>query len=195
MRSALIWMALGAVLTVPLGLAAASPLLQWRDPVYIAAGFAGILGMALLLMQPLLATGLVPLPDRRSARRLHRMAGTGVVLAVILHVAGLWITSPPDVIDVLLFRSPTPFSVWGMLAMLALLATALLAGLRRRARLRWRTWRAAHLTLAVVIVAGTVLHAVLIQGTMETVSKAVLSACLVLATATLLWRIRRQEPR
>lgn len=40
---------------VPIAVAAFSPLLEWRGPVYIAAGFAGILGMALILAQPLLA--------------------------------------------------------------------------------------------------------------------------------------------
>ena len=32
----------------------ASPLLAWREPVYIVAGLAGVLAFALLLMQPLL---------------------------------------------------------------------------------------------------------------------------------------------
>ena len=33
-----------------------------------------------------------------------------MAVAVVIHVAGLWITSPPDMIDALLFTSPTPFS-------------------------------------------------------------------------------------
>ena len=51
------------------------------------------------------------------------------MLTVIVHVAGLWLTSPPDVIDVLLFRSPTPFSAWGAIAMWAVFAAALWAAL------------------------------------------------------------------
>ena len=108
---------------VPLALAAMSPLLQWRQPVYIAAGFAGIIAMCLLLLQPLLAGGLLPGLTGLRGRRLHRWTGALLVTAVLLHVAGLFVTSPPDVIDALLFRSPTPFSAWGVIAMGAVLAT------------------------------------------------------------------------
>jgi len=101
---------------------------------------------------------------------------------VVIHVGGLWITSPPDVIDALLFASPTPFSGWGVIAMWAILAAALLVALRRRMRLRPRTWRMGHSFLAVVTVVGTVVHAMLIEGTMETVSKAALCALVLVAT-------------
>ncbi|MCR9062034.1 MAG: ferric reductase, partial [Rhodobacteraceae bacterium] len=84
------------------------------------------------------------------------------------------------VIDALLFRSPTPFSVWGVIAMWAVFAAALLAAIRRRLQLRPRTWRLAHTSLALVIVAGSVIHALLIEGTMETVTKVALCG-LVLA--------------
>ena len=117
---------------VPIGAAAASPLLAWRAPIYIAAGFAGIVGLALLLIQPLLIGGYLPGPSPSRARRLHPWFGGLLVAAVVLHVGALWITSPQDVIDVLLFQSPTPFSVWGVIAMLAIFVTALLAALRRR---------------------------------------------------------------
>jgi predicted ferric reductase len=101
-------------------------------------------------------------------------------VAVVLHVAGLWITSPPDMVDALLFVSPTPFSPFGVIAMWAIFAVALLAALRRR--LGPRKWRIAHMSLAVVIVVGSVVHGILVEGTMETVSKAALCA-LVLAAA------------
>jgi hypothetical protein len=105
------------------------------------------------------------------------------VAAVALHVLGLWLTSPPDVVDALLFRSPTPFSAWGVIAMWAVFASALLAALRRRLRLRPIVWRLCHLTLAAVIVVGGVVHAMLIEGTMGMASKAALCA-LVLAAAS-----------
>ncbi|MEM6354735.1 MAG: ferric reductase-like transmembrane domain-containing protein [Pseudomonadota bacterium] len=181
-RKLLIWAALAAALVVPVALAATSPLLAWRQPVYIAAGFAGIVGMALLLLQPLLIGGYLPGVPSRRGRRVHAWIGGGLVAAVVIHVVGLWITSPPDVVDALLFRSPTPFSVWGVLAMWAVFAGALLAAFRRRLRLRPATWRLAHTALASVIVLGTVIHALLIEGTMETISKAALCA-LVLAAA------------
>ncbi|MEM7428192.1 MAG: ferric reductase-like transmembrane domain-containing protein [Pseudomonadota bacterium] len=176
-----IWATLAIAVAVPLAAAAASPLLAWRSGVYIAAGFAGIIAMALLFVQPLLAGGYLPGLEGPRGRRIHRWVGGGLVLAVLLHVAGLWLTSPPDVIDALTFTSPTPFSDWGVIAMWAVFATALLAAFRHRLRLRPRTWRLAHAGLAAVVVVGSVVHAVLIEGTMETVSKVVLCVLVVLA--------------
>jgi predicted ferric reductase len=115
-------------------------------------------------------------------RRAHHWIGGALVIAVVVHVAGLWITSPPDMIDALLFTSPTPFSPFGVTAMWAIFAVALLAVLRRRLGLRPRTWRIAHMSLAVVIVVGSVVHAMLVEGAMETITKAALCA-LVLSAA------------
>lgn len=178
-RASLIWAALIAALGVPIALAAASPYLQWRDAVYTAAGFAGIVALGLLLVQPLLVAGYLPGPSAYRARRLHRWIGGALVAALLVHVAGLWITSPPDMADALLFRSPTPFSPFGVVAMWAVFAVALLAFFRQRLGLR--TWRLVHLSLATVIVAGSVVHAMLIEGTMETMSKAALCALVVAA--------------
>ncbi|MEM8597531.1 MAG: ferric reductase-like transmembrane domain-containing protein, partial [Pseudomonadota bacterium] len=138
-------------------------------------------GLALLLLQPLLAAGLLPGVPMRSGRRLHGWIGAALVAAVVLHVGGLWITSPPDVVDALLFRSPTPFSDWGVIAMWAVFAAALLAALRRRLRLSPLTWRLGHTALAAAIVIGTVVHALLIEGTMEMISKVVLCALVIAA--------------
>jgi predicted ferric reductase len=168
---------------VPIAAAAVSPLLAWREPVYILAGFAGIFGMTLLLVQPLLAAGELPGLSVVASRRCHRGVGVVLVLAVLIHVAALWITSPPDVIDALSFASPTQFSAWGVIAMWAVFATALLAAVRRRLRLRLWAWRIAHTGLGAVIVVGTVVHAVLIDGTMEAISKVALSVLVVAATA------------
>ena len=179
-RVALIWVALAAATCVPLAAAAMSPLLEWRGPVYILAGFAGIVGLGFMLVQPLLIGGYLPGFSGRIGRRTHHWIGGALVVAVVIHVGGLWITSPPDMIDALLFSSPTPFSPWGVIAMWAIFAVALLAALRRRLGLR--TWRIAHMSLAVVIVVGTVVHGMLVEGTMETMSKVALCA-LVLAAA------------
>jgi predicted ferric reductase len=124
------------------------------------------------------------------ARRVHRWTGGALVAAVVIHVAGLWITSPPDMIDALLFSSPTPFSPWGVVAMWAIFAVALLAALRRRLGLRPRTWRLAHMLLAIVIVVGSVVHGILIEGAMETVSKAVLCALVLAATIKVMADLR-----
>ena len=193
MRSArpiLIWTALAAALAVPIAAAAASPLLAWRPTIYTVAGFAGVVGLGFLLVQPLLIGGYLPGPSAYRARRLHRWIGGLLVAAVVIHVGGLWITNPQDVIDVFLFQSPTPFSVWGVVGLAAVFAAALLAALRRRLRLRPRTWRISHAFLAAVIVVGTVVHAVLIEGAMETISKAALCGLVVAATAKVIADLR-----
>ena len=196
-RAALIWVALAAAIGVPIVAAAASPLLEWRGPVYILAGFAGIVGLGVMLFQPLLIGGYLPGLSGRIGRRVHRWIGGALVVAVVIHVAGLWITSPPDMIDALLLVSPTPFSPFGVIAMWSIFAVAALAALRRRLGLRPRTWRIAHVSLAIVIVAGTAAHALLIEGAMETVSKAALCALVLAVTVKLiadLWMRTKRGP-
>ncbi len=107
-----------------------------------------------------------------------------MVAAVVIHVAALWITSPPDVVDALLFVSPTPFSAWGVIAMWAVFAAALLGALRHRLRLQPRMWRRVHTAFAVVVVVGSVVHAMLIEGTMEVMSKT--AFCVLVLTATVI---------
>jgi predicted ferric reductase len=179
-KATLIWAALAAAICVPIAFAAASPQLAWRGPVYILAGFAGIIALGLVLVQPLLIGGYLAGLSAYRGRRAHHWIGGALVGAVVIHVGGLWITSPPDMIDALTYTSPTPFSPFGVTAMWAVFAVAVLATLRQRLGLR--RWRIVHMSLAVVIVAGSVVHALLIEGTMETVSKAALCA-LVLAAA------------
>ncbi|MEP3345586.1 MAG: ferric reductase [Litoreibacter sp.] len=181
-------------MAVPIGAAALSPFLAWRGPIYIFAGFAGIFAMALLLIQPLLVAGYLPGFEARRGRGAHGVIGGALVLCVVGHVAGLWITSPPDVIDALTFTSPTSFSVWGVVAMWAVFTTALVAKGRRRLRLKPHTWRGLHLGLAVVIALGSTLHALLIEGAMETITKAALCALVLVAVAkvVLVFRPRRR---
>jgi hypothetical protein len=191
----LIWVALALAVCVPIAAAAASPLLAWRAPIYILAGFAGIVGLGVMLFQPLLIGGYLPGLSVRIERRAHRWIGGALVVAVVIHVGGLWIASPPDMIDALLFTSPTPFSPFGVIAMWAIFAVALLVALRRR--LRPRTWRIAHMLLAIVIVGATVAHGLLIEGAMETVSKAALCALVLAATIKVmadLWLWRKRGP-
>ncbi len=200
MQRVLIWAALGIVCAVPIAFATFSPLLAWRDPVYIAAGFAGVIAMVSLLVQPLLAGGFLPGLGLNSSRKLHRLLGGLLVAAVIVHVLGLWITSPPDMIDALLFASPTPFSAWGVIAMWALFAAGLLAVFRRRMRLRPQSWRRAHTALVGMTVLGSVVHALLIDGTMEVISKIGLSALVLLVlvwvvTALGAWTGSSRKPR
>jgi ferric reductase like protein len=192
-RVTLIWAAIAAAVCVPIAAAALSPLLAWRGPVYILAGFAGIVALGFMLFQPLLIGGYLPGLSARIGRRAHHWIGGALVVAVVIHVGGLWITSPPDMIDALTFSSPTPFSPFGVIAMWAIFTVAVLAVFRRR--LGPRTWRIAHMLLAIIIVAGSVVHGVLIEGTMETVSKAALCALVLAATIKVmadLWRRRKR---
>jgi hypothetical protein len=180
-RALLIWVALALAIGVPLSFAATSEYLAFRDPIYIAAGFAGVVALGLALVQPLLAQGWLSGLRLVQSRRVHRVIGVLLVAAVVIHVAGLWITSPPDMIDALLLVSPTPFSAWGVIAMWAILAAALLALLRRRLRLR--LWRLGHTALNALGVGSSVVHALLIEGTMGSYSKAALCALALGATA------------
>ena len=180
--TSLIWAALALAIGVPIALAATSEQLAWRGPIYILAGFAGIIALGLVLVQPLLIGGYLPGLSAYRNRRAHHWIGGALAAAVVIHVAGLWFTSPPDMIDALTFSSPTPFSPFGVIAMWAIFAVALLAALRRRLGLRLRAWRLIHIPLAIIIVACSVIHCLLIEGTMETISKAVLCALVLAAT-------------
>lgn len=168
----------------PVMLAAKSPYLAYRGAAYITGGFAGIAGLALLVLQPLLAAGLLPGPHPARSRVWHRRLGLTFALCVLLHIAGLYVTSPPDTLDALLLVAPTPFSVYGVLAMWGTFATLLLVALRHRLPLRYARWRLTHNALALGVVASTVIHALQIEGTMEPVSKWAL--CVIVLAVTLL---------
>lgn len=181
-RITAIWTTVAVVLVVPVIAAAMSPLLAWRNPVYIVAGFGGVIAMCLLLLQPMLAGSFLPglSPTRR--RRIHRWVGCALVLSLLIHLVGLWVTSPPDVVDALLFVSATPFSIWGVIAMWSVLATAFLVLYQRKLGMSARKWRLSHRCLATVTVVGSVVHALMIDGSMEMLSKVMLCLCIVVAT-------------
>ncbi|MEP5153251.1 MAG: ferric reductase, partial [Planktotalea sp.] len=100
------------------------------------------------------------------------------------------IFSPPDVIDALLFRSPTPFSAWGVIAMWGVFLAAGMAAFRKRLSLRPRTWRILHTSVVSIVVIGSVVHAILIVGTMGTASKILLCLFTVLALAKTVWELK-----
>ncbi|MEM8554275.1 MAG: ferric reductase-like transmembrane domain-containing protein [Pseudomonadota bacterium] len=178
-----LWLALFGVVVWAIAVATQSPWLAWRDSVYVLAGFAGVVGLSILTVQPLLARGHVPSLSLQVSRWVHRAVGGVLVTFVTVHVIGLWITSPPDVVDALLFRSPTPFSAWGVVAMWAVLAMPVLVVFRRRIGWRPQTWRLVHAGFGAVVVVGTVVHALLIEGTMGVVSKWTLCAAAMMVTA------------
>jgi len=126
----------------------------------------------------------------KTSRYMHNITGGALILAIVLHVGGLYITSPPDVIDALLFRSPTPFSLWGVLGMWALFASSLIAIFRyrliSRLKITYANWRLVHAGLGLFIALCTIAHALMIEGTMETTTK--LGLCLIVFLSTF-WAI------
>lgn len=74
--------------------------------------------------------------------------------------------------------------------MWAVFGAALLALLLRRLGWRFWAWRLAHTSFAVVIVVGSVVHALMIEGTMETITKTLLCALVLAATAKALIDLR-----
>jgi hypothetical protein len=51
-RAGLIWGSVATAVAVPFIAATFSPLLAWREPIYIVACLAGVIGLGLLMMQP-----------------------------------------------------------------------------------------------------------------------------------------------
>ncbi|WP_245794355.1 ferric reductase-like transmembrane domain-containing protein [Vannielia litorea] len=188
MRRTLPWLFVVALVAVPVGLAAGSPWLAYRGFAYITGGFAGILALCLLLAQPLLAAGYLPGLRGPRGRLWHRRAGVALLALAALHLAGLWVTSPPDTLDALLLRAPTPFSLWGFVSLWGIALTGVLVALRRH--VPSRGWRWAHNALAALVVLATVLHAVQIEGAMELWSKWALCLAVLAATVAALVDLR-----
>ena len=175
-----------AVVLVPILIAAASPLQASRDAMWIVGGMAGVVALALLSLQPMLIGRFLPLSNRLRERSWHRWIGAAIVASVMLHVGGLYVTSPEDITDALLLVSPTPFALYGVIGLAGVILTAGLAVLRKR--LPYRFWQIAHQVLAVIIVIGSVVHALLIEGVMGETSKLVLCIFLAIATAAAIWK-------
>lgn len=178
--TALVWGGLALAALGPVALAAFSPYLDSRDATYLIGGFAGIACLSLFLVQPLLAAGYLPGLRLATARRWHRALGSLILIATATHVGGLYLTSPEDTLDALTLIAPTPFSVWGVVALCGVTLTALLLGLR--GALPRAVWVWSHNALALLIVAATVLHAVQIEGAMEPLSKAAVCGAALAAT-------------
>jgi hypothetical protein len=184
--------ALFAVMLTPILLAGFSPYLPSRSLPYLIGGFAGIAALAVLVIQPLLAANALPGLAPATSRRWHLLVGAVLATCIALHIGGLYVTSPEDTLDALLLVSPTPFSVYGVLATAAVIATLALVALRRR--FGAVLWANLHNALAVVIVAATVTHAVQIDGAMEPTSKFLLCAAALLATAITVVKLRLLRP-
>ena len=182
LRGVLVWAGLGLIMVIPVLLATLSPYLAYRDAIYITAGFSGMVGLALLVLQPLLVSCVLPGFSAIRARSGHRWVGSGILVCILVHIGGLSLTSPMDVMDALMLVAPTAFSFYGVAALWASVFIALLVLLRRPLRLQPAVWRVIHGSLTLVLVVGTVVHALMIEAAMEPVSKWALSAVVLMST-------------
>ena len=189
LRGVLVWAGLGLIMVIPVLLATLSPYLAYRDAIYITAGFSGIVGLALLVLQPLLVSGVLPGFSAIRSRSWHHWVGSGILVCILVHIGGLYLTSPMDVMDALMLVAPTAFSFYGVAALWASVFIALLVLLRRPLRLRPAVWRVIHGSLTLVLVVGTVVHALMIEGAMEPVSKWALSAVVLMSTLLTLFLV------
>lgn len=183
------WGLLAACVLFPLGIAVANPLQATRDALWILGGLSGVVALALLLAQPLLAGGYLPGASMMASRRWHRWFGVIITATVCLHVAGLYLSSPADITDALLLVAPTPFSVYGVIGLVSVLLTAALVAIKSKSGLRYASWRIVHNALALVVVVASIVHALLIDGAMGNLSKAALCALILGATIIVLFRI------
>lgn len=191
---ALGWIAVALVAAVPVAVAAASPLLGGRDLVWVLGGMAGVVALSLLFVQPLLVSAWLPGTRGRTGIAWHRLGGALALALVLAHVGGLYIYSPEDIADALLLVAPTPFSLYGVTGLAALSLAALLGFSRRLVRLPPILWRGLHLGLAAVAAVASVVHAWMIEGAMEGLTKGMICAAVVLATlAVLAARLRRRS--
>lgn len=189
-RPVLVWLLLIGVIGVPVLVAALSPLQQGRNTAYVIGGLSGIVALALLLVQPLLAAGYLPGAHTMRQRRWHRWTGGFMFVAVAVHIIGLYLTSPDDMTDAMLLVAPTPFSVYGVIGFWSIVLTAILVAVRRHSGLSNLAWSIAHNLLAVIVVGASVVHALMIDGAMGSLSKRVLCICVLLVTMVVIFQLR-----
>jgi len=191
---ALVWLLVLGVVFTPLVLAALSPLQASRNVAYVVGGLAGIAALGFLLLQPLLAAGYLPGFKVAQAKRWHRWLGFAVSVLVAVHIIGLFITSPDDMSDALLLVAPTPFSLYGVIGLWSLGITVLLVLARSRVGIRYGLWKIIHNLLAAVVVGASVIHTLMIDGAMNSLSKYVLCACIVVVTGAAMVHLRVLRP-
>lgn len=176
------WALLFFVVVGPVIVAASSPLQNSREIIYVVGGLAGVVALSLLLVQPLLAIGYLKGVNPIKQRRWHKASGTLLIMSVGLHIGALYMTSPDDMTDALLLRSATPFSVYGVIALWAVVLIGVLVAFRRRLKISVDRWRSVHVVITAIVVITSIVHALWVLGTMGTVSKWVLCVTILIAT-------------
>ncbi len=82
------------------------------------------------------------------------------------------------------------FSVFGVIALVGVIATAAIAKLRKS--IAPRLWLGLHQALSALAVGATLIHALQIQGAMEPTSKwAIAVAALAATVVSVMWRQKR----
>lgn len=190
----LLWGLTAGLVLVPVTLAALSPLQSGREFTYVIGALAGVLALSLLFVQPLLAAGFLSGLMPSIEKRWHRRLGVVLVSAVGLHILGLYLASPDDMSDALMLVAPTPFSLYGVIALLAVALLGLSAVIRPRLRSRLWLWKVAHSSLALIVVSASIVHAWMIDGTMNGLSKIISCVCIALATVAALVYLNRIKP-
>lgn len=125
---------------------------------------------------------------------MHQWLGASLIVLVVVHVGGLYLTSPDDMLDALMLVAPTPFSLYGVIALWTLIFTAMLVALRQRLPFSVSTWKVIHNLLAVLVVVSSVVHALMIEGAMGSFSKWVLCICILVVTGVVTFNLRVFRP-
>ncbi len=177
---------------VPIVLAVMSPLHQGRSAPYVVGALAGVVLLSLLLTQPLLAIGFNLNTSLACARKWHQWLGGAIVVLIALHIGGLYLASPMDMLDALTLAAPTPFSLYGVIGLWASVLIVFSLLIRKRTKpMRWNT---IHNVLALLVVVPGVVHALLIEGSMEVRTKWILCIVIVLASTLVSVKLRIVDP-
>lgn len=190
----IVYCILAGLVAGPVAVAATSPLLSGREAVYIVGGMSGVIALALLLLQPILASGYLPSISSVKSKTWHRRIGFLLFLAIALHIVGLYLTSPDDLIDALLLISPTPFSLYGVVGMWAIIVTTLLVALRSNLSWHHTLWKLVHNVLGCIVVVASVTHAMMIDGAMGYRSKLILCISIIALTTVVIVHLRIIRP-
>jgi predicted ferric reductase len=180
----------GTVLLAPLLLAAGVAKPGARGWPVVFSDALGFGAMALLALQ-VFSSGRFALTTRHFGLRrilsLHRQAGVAVLVLVVVHVAIL-LADDPRRLALLDVPTAPGRARAGVAALLGLLALAYTSIRRRRLGLGYEAWRAAHLVLTGVVIAGAFVHVMWVDAytSVRVVRESVLALVLVAAVA-LFW--------
>ncbi len=190
--------ALAALAVLPVVLALTDFHLSAAPPALVLSTGTGALAVSALALQPFLAARAGARGGAPGRRRLrwHRLLGTVVLGLVVAHVGALFLVEVDDTLFAMSPDGPTRARM-ALIALIALIGTAILGATYRRLPIRTGTWRILHLYLAVVFIVLGVGHAVLTDGALDELGTPVLLGfgAVGLAGAFQAHRMRRRGAR